>query len=166
MATRRNSPCFSRSTRAFTFLPADSVRRTRPSPPSLGVGVAQGGEIVAGSSIEASLSPASRANQAPRHFNGVGEAPRVGLPLPRDAEGRAVVRARPHVRQAERDVDGLLKINGLERSQSLVVVKGDRDVELALQLAAEERVGGLAAGDPGDVLAQAVEDRVYQVALL
>ena len=57
--------------------------------------------------------------------------------------------------EAERHVHRLLEIDGLEGRQALVVVEGDRDVELAAQLAGEERVRGLAAREPRDSAAEA-----------
>ncbi len=90
----------------------------------------------------------------------------LAFPLPAMREGRAVVGARAHVRQAEGDVDRLVEVDGLERGQALVVVERDGDVELARELPAEERVRGLASREPGKAAPKRVEDRVDQVALL
>jgi large conductance mechanosensitive channel len=49
----------------------------------------------------------------------------------RDVEGRAVVRAGAHQRQAQRDVDALLHAQVLDRDQALVVVHRHHHVELA-----------------------------------
>ena len=166
--TLRNSPCPSRAT-GRPHLAAGRLRQARAAL-SLPDGGAPRQRGDAGDRLQA-CRPHYRLLrariQAPRHFDRVHEAPGVTLPRPAgDAEGCAVVRARPHMGEAERHVDRILKVDGFQRREALVVVEGDRDVELALQLAREEGVRGLAAGHPGELRAQQVEDRVDQVALL
>jgi hypothetical protein len=102
-----------------------------------------------GGSGMGALSPIARPNQAPRHGNRVREAPGAGDPLAGDRERGAVVGARADVARPERHVHRILKVDRLERRQALVVVEGHRHVELAAQLAPEERVGRLGPGEPG-----------------
>ena len=59
------------------------------------------------------------------------------MPLPGDVEGRAVGDARPDDRQAERDVDGAVEADRLERDVPLVVVHRDDGVELAARARAK-----------------------------
>src|SRR4051812_20179322 len=131
MATRRNLPCPSRAISAFTLVPAGSVRRTRFSLPSRTPST--GGWAVMVADMARNLCSSAEFNQASRPGDGIGEAPGTGLPLPRDAEGRAVVGARPHLRQAHCHIHRLVEIDHLERRQALVVIKRHDHVELPAQ---------------------------------
>ena len=56
------------------------------------------------------------------------ETRRIGLAGAGDVEGRAVVRRGADERQAQRDVDGVLERDRLDRDQRLVVIHADRAV--------------------------------------
>ena len=72
----------------------------------------------------------------------------------------------PNVGEAERHVHRLVEVDDLEGGEALVVVKGDRDIEFPPQLATEEGVRRLGAGEPGKAPAQPVENGVDEVPLL
>ena len=57
-----------------------------------------------------------------------------------DVEGRPVINARPHERQTDSDINAAFKTEVLEWNESLVVVLGDDDVEMALTCTQEHRV--------------------------
>ena len=76
----------------------------------------------------------------------MGKAADIGDSPTGDAECRAMVRAGTDVLQPEGDVHRVVKFEGLDRNESLVVVKGDYAIEFPLALAVENRVGGQAGG--------------------
>src|SRR5438094_3280557 len=70
----------------------------------------------------------------------------VGLALPGDIVGGAVIRAGARPRQAERDVHRFGEVEQLGRDQALIVVERDDRVVLAARRAREEAVGRVRAG--------------------
>ena len=53
-----------------------------------------------------------------------------------------MVRRRPHDRQAERDIDGIVEGDGLDRDESLVVIHAERGVVAGPRLGVEQGIGG------------------------
>jgi hypothetical protein len=70
------------------------------------------------------------------------QASMVGDTAADDVEGRPVINARPHERQADSDINATFKTEVLEWNEALVVVLGDHDVEMALTCTQEHRVWG------------------------
>ena len=130
------------------MLPAASVRRTRPSPPSRSgrdggrcrvVDSGIGHETIAHCARESS---AGRRRRRLRSFGGWRRpCPRSPNAVPWSGLVRTCAKPKRHVHR-------LLEVDDLERGEALVVVEGHGNVEFAANLAAEKRVGGLAAREP------------------
>ena len=70
------------------------------------------------------------------------EARRIGLAGAGDVEGGAVIGRGAHERQAERDVDGVVEGQRLDRDQRLVVIHAERGVVGLARRLVEHGVGG------------------------
>jgi hypothetical protein len=66
------------------------------------------------------------------HLDGRNQAGGTGLAAPGQIVGGAVVHRGPHNRQAEGDIDSVIKMQELERDQPLVVVHADDSIVAAL----------------------------------
>ena len=70
------------------------------------------------------------------------QARRIGGAGAGDVEGGAVIRRGAHERQAERDVDGMIEGERLDRDQRLIVIHAERRVIVRARPFMKHRIGG------------------------
>ena len=97
--------------------------------------------------------PCARRAAAPR------QARRIGLAGAGDVEGRAVIRRGADERQSQRDVDGVLEGDRLDRDQRLVVIHADRAVIGLARRGVEHGVGRQRSPDVDAFAAQRFDRR-------
>ena len=94
------------------------------------------------------------------HADRRGHRPWVGEVLAGNVERRAVVGRGPDDRQAERDVDAILEMQGLHRDQRLVVVHAKRGIVVGPRRRMEQGVGGVGSGHPPALRSQRGDRRL------
>src|SRR5436190_4710583 len=107
-----------------------------------------------------------RSGELRREQHGRDHALGIGFASARDVERRSMVDRRADDRQSERHVDRGAEGQQLDRYQSLIVVAGDHDLELAALCADEEGIGRKRTGDVDAACAACGDRRRDDVALL